>query len=66
MAASTIIVYFYGGYKSKIRAAGFLLWAPDGKYITGKGICYQDVHVKITHNVAEVWTARDNLVYLET
>ena len=42
------------------------MWAPDGKCITGKGICYQDVHVKMTHNVAEVWAARYSLAYLET
>ena len=65
MAANAIILHFYRGYKSEIGAAGFLLWAPDDKCITGKDICYQDVHVKMTHNIAKVWAARDSLAYLE-
>ena len=40
VAVNAIIVHFDGGYKSKIGASGFVMWAPDGKCITGKGICY--------------------------
>ena len=65
MAENALIVHFDRGYQSKIGAAGFLLWVPDGKCITGKGICYQDVHVKMTYKVAEVWAARDSLAYLQ-
>ena len=54
-------MHFDGGYKHEIGAAGYIGWDDQGKCTDGRGICYQDVPKKMTHNVAEIWTARNCL-----
>ena len=66
ISASALIVHFDGGYKQGVGAGGFLVWGPDGKCIGGKGLCYKDAETKMTHNVAELWAARDCLSYLQS
>lgn len=41
------------------------MWGPNGKCTAGKVIRYQDMCIKMMHNVAEVWAASNSLAYLE-
>ena len=64
VSAYTLLIHFYGGYKEQVGAGGFLLWGQDGTCLGGKGLNYTDAQVRMTHNVAEVWAARDCLAYI--
>ena len=58
-------MHFDGSHKHEIGAAGYVGWDSQGKCTDGRGICYQDVPRKMTHNVAEMWAARDCLEFIE-
>ena len=58
-------MHFYGVYKHEIGAAGYIGWNGQGKCTNGHGICYQNVPRKMTHNVVEMWAARDCLEFVE-
>ena len=58
-------MHFDGGYKHEIGAAGYIEWDSQGKCTDGHGICYQNVPRKMTHNVVEMWAARDCLEFVE-
>ena len=42
-----------------------MLWGHKGTCMGGKGLCYASAPVRMTHNVAEVWAARDCLAYIK-
>ena len=65
VSTHTLLIHIDGGYKEQVGAGGFLLWGQDGTCLHGKGLNYTDTQVRMTHNVAEVWAARDGLAYIE-